>query len=61
MDLKGSQKDEFIEKYKELSNHPYANEIRALFNMGFSDLSINEKAIDRFSGNLDLALNYLLE
>ena len=61
MDLNGSQKDEFIEKYKELSNHPYSNEIRSLFDMGFSDLSINQKVIDRFSGNLDLALNYLFE
>jgi hypothetical protein len=27
--------------------------------MGFSDLSANVKAIDRFRGNLELALNYL--
>jgi hypothetical protein len=29
--------------------------------MGFANLSINERAIDRFSGNLDKAINYLFE
>ena len=59
MDLRGSQKDPLIEKYKDISNHPCANEIRALFDMGFSDLTANVKAIDKFKGNLDLAINYL--
>jgi len=61
MDLKRSQTDELIEKYKNLSNHPHANEIRTLFDMGFSDLSINESVIYKFSGNLELAINYLFE
>ena len=59
MDIRASQKDDFIEKYKEISNHPNANEIRILFEMGFSNLSANAKAIDRFEGNLDLAISYL--
>jgi hypothetical protein len=61
MDLRGSQKDEFIEKYNEISNHPFSNEIRTLFDMGFSNLSANVEAIDRSEGNLDLAINYLFE
>jgi hypothetical protein len=59
MDLRDSQNDEFIDKYKEISNHPYAQEIRTLFDVGFADLSSNVKAIDRFSGNIELAINYL--
>jgi hypothetical protein len=59
MDLRGSQKDPLIEKYKDISNHPCVNEIRALFDMGFADLTANVKAIDKFKGNLDLAINYL--
>jgi hypothetical protein len=27
--------------------------------VGFADLTSNVKAIDRFSGNLELAINYL--
>jgi hypothetical protein len=61
MDIKGSQKDEFIEKYKEVSNHPHANEIRILFDMGFSNLTATVKAIDKFSGNIEQAINYLFE
>jgi uncharacterized UBP type Zn finger protein len=61
MDLRTSQKDDFIDKYKEISNHPNANEIRTLFDMGFSNLSANVKAINRSEGNLDLAINYLFE
>jgi hypothetical protein len=61
MDLRASQKDEFIEKYKEISNHPFANELRTLFDMGFANLSANVEAIDRYDGNLDLAINYLFE
>jgi hypothetical protein len=41
IDLRASKNDPLIEKYKQISNHPYANEIRALFDMGFSDLSAN--------------------
>jgi hypothetical protein len=59
MDMRGSQKDPLIEKYKEISNHPHADEIRTLFDMGFADLTANVKAIDRFKGNVDLAINYL--
>jgi hypothetical protein len=29
--------------------------------MGFSNLSLNMRAIDRSKGNLDLAINYLFE
>ncbi len=61
MDLGVSKNNEFIEKYKEISNHPYAKEIINLFDMGFADLTANVKAIDRYRGDLDLALNYLLE
>jgi hypothetical protein len=48
MDLRGPHKDEFIEKYKEISSHPFANEIRTLFEFGFSNLSTNVEAIDRY-------------
>ena len=61
MDLRASQKDEFIEKYKEISKHSFANEIRTLFDMGFANLSSNVEAIERYDGNLDLAMNYLFE
>ena len=61
MDLRASQKDEFIEKFKKISNHPFANEIRTLFDMGSANLSTNVEAIDRYDGNLDLAINYLFE
>ena len=44
-----------------MSNHPHANEIRTLFELGFSNLTANVIAIDRFSGNIELALNYLIE
>jgi hypothetical protein len=52
MDLRESQKDKFIEKFNEISNHPYANEIRTLFNMGFSNSSANVEAIERSEGKL---------
>ena len=61
MGPRDSQKDEFIEKYKEITNHPYANEIRTLIDMGFANISANLEAIDRYQGNLDLAINYLFE
>ena len=61
MELRGSHKDEFIEKFKEISNHPNANEIRTLFDLGFEDLTANVKAIDRFRGDLELATNYMFE
>lgn len=61
MDPKEFQKDEFIEKYKEITNHPYANEIRTLIDMGFANISANVEAIDRYQGNLDQAINYLFE
>ena len=61
MDLRRSHKDEFIEKYREISSHPFANEIRTLYDLGFSNLSANVEAIDRSEGNLDLAINYLFE
>jgi uncharacterized UBP type Zn finger protein len=61
MGPRDSQKDEFIEKYKEITNHQFANEIRTLIDMGFANISANEKAIDRFSGNLEQAINYLFE
>jgi hypothetical protein len=61
IDLRASKKDEFIEKYKEISYHPFANEIRTLFDMGFSNLSANVEAIDKYDGNLDQATNYLFE
>ena len=48
MDRRESQKDEFIEKYKEITNHPYANEIRTLIDMGFANISANLEAIDRY-------------
>ena len=61
MDPRESQKDEFIENDKEITNHPYANEIRTLIDMGFANISGNVEAIDRYEGNLDLAINYLFE
>jgi hypothetical protein len=61
MDHSGSQIDKFTEKYKDISNHPYANEIRTLFDIGFANLYVNERAIDKFSGNLELAINYLFQ
>jgi hypothetical protein len=45
----------------EISNHPYANELRILFEMDLADLSANVKAIERFKGDLEQATNYLLE
>jgi hypothetical protein len=48
MGPRDSQKDEFIEKYKEITNHPYANEIRTLIDMGFANISANVEAIDRY-------------
>jgi hypothetical protein len=48
MDLRRSHKDEFIEKYREISSHPFAIEIRTLYDLGFSNLSANVEAIDRY-------------
>ena len=44
-----------------MTKHPYIKELLELFDVGMTDLNANLEAIDSAKGNLDLALNYLLD
>ena len=44
---------------KQLSSHPFINELQELYDLGMTDLKSNLKAIDVAKGNLEYAYNYL--
>jgi hypothetical protein len=46
-------------KLKQLSSHPFINELQELYDLGMTDLKSNLKAIDVAKGNLENAYNYL--
>jgi hypothetical protein len=53
------ERERYMINLKQLSSHPFINELQELYDLGMTDLKSNLKAIDVARGNLENAYNYL--